>query len=115
MSERRQRDQWMQDVQDQQRNTVFPQTLVNETRLWRNILNGNATVLTWVGLAILGLFVFGFIGFFLNIVIQAGALWVTALATLVVFGPVFGIIIWATRRNLRNLENSRRKSGRAKH
>src|SRR5437660_393898 len=98
MRERKQHEQWLRDVQDRQGNLVFPQTLANETRLWRNILNGNATPLTWVGLAILGLFVFGFIGFFLNILIQEGAVWGGALATLLVFGPIFGLIAWATRR-----------------
>jgi ABC-type nickel/cobalt efflux system permease component RcnA len=110
MSERKQHEQWLRDVQDRQRSVVFPETLANETRLWRNILNGNATTLTWAGLAIFGLFVFSFIGFFLNILIQAGAVWVVALATLLVFGPIFGLIVWATRRNLRKLENSRHKS-----
>jgi hypothetical protein len=40
MSEGKQREQWLRDVQDRQRNVVFPETLSNETRLWRNILNG---------------------------------------------------------------------------
>jgi ABC-type nickel/cobalt efflux system permease component RcnA len=110
MSDRKQHEQWQRDVQDRQRNVVFPETLANETRLWRNILNGNATALTRVGLAIFGLFVFSFIGFFLNILIQAGAVWAGALATLLVFGPIFGLIFWATRRNLRRLENSRHKA-----
>src|SRR5260370_3893839 len=110
MSERKQREHWLRDVQDRQRNVGFSETLANETRLWRNILNGNVTTLTWVGLAIFGLFVFSFIGFFLSILIQAGAVWVGALATLLVFGPIFGLIVWATRRNLRKLENLRQKS-----
>ena len=115
MSERNQREQWLQDIQDRQRNVVFRQTLANETRLWRNIVNGNATTLTWFGLTILGLFLLGFIVFLLVVLIQAGAAWGGALATLLVFGPIFGLIVWATRRNLRNLENSRRKSRTGRH
>jgi hypothetical protein len=32
------------------------------------------------------------------------------LETALVFGPIFGLIIWATRRNLRKLQDSRHKS-----
>ena len=110
MNERNQREQWQRDVQNRQRNVVFPETLANETRLWRNILNGNATTLTWVGLAVLGIFVFGFIVAFGKILNDAGGLWQGALETVVVFGPIFGLIIWATRRNLRKLQDSRHKS-----
>ena len=110
MSERKQREQWQRDVQDRQRNVVFPQTLANETRLWQNILNGNATMLTWVALAILALFVFGLVVVFLVILIRAGATWSAILAPLLIFGPIFWLIAWATRRNLRKLENSHHKS-----
>lgn len=82
--------------------------------MWRNIATRPATALTWAGLAILGLFVFGFIAILLVIfIIRAGG-WVEVLAgllaTLVIFGPVIGLVVWATRRNLRNLEDSRDKS-----
>jgi hypothetical protein len=110
MSERKQREQWLQDIQDRQRNIVFPQTLANETRLWRNLGTRKPTALTWAGLAVLGLFVLGFAGYFLVILIQAGALLAGALVMLLIFGPIFGLIAWATRRSLRNLENSRHKS-----
>jgi hypothetical protein len=110
MSGRKQREQWLQDVQDRQRNIVFPQTLANETRLWRNMGMKPPTVLTWAGLTVLGLFVLGGMGYFLVIWIQAGTFWVAVLTILFIFGPVFGLIIWATRRNLQNLENSRRNS-----
>jgi len=113
MSEGKQRDQWLQDVRDRQNNIVFPQTLANETRLWRNIGTRPATALTWAGLAVLGLFVFGFIAILLVIFIRAGE-WVEVLAgllaTLLVFGPIIGLVVWATRRNLRKLENSRHKT-----
>jgi hypothetical protein len=110
MVERKQHEQWLRDVQDRQRNVVFPETLANETRLGRNILNGNATALTWVGLAVLGIFVFGLAVVFFVILIRAGATWSAALAPLLIFGPIFWLIAWATRRNLRRLENSHRKS-----
>jgi hypothetical protein len=112
-----QRDQWLQDVRDRQNNIVFPQTLANETRLWRNIGTRPATSLTWAGLTILGIFVFGFTAVLLVIFIRAGE-WVEVLAglvaTLVVFGPIIGLVVWATRRNLRKLEKSRHKSREGK-
>ncbi len=113
MSGQKQRDQWLQDVRDRQNNIVFPQTLANETRLWRNIGTRPATALTWAGLTILGIFVFGFIAILLFSLIRAGE-WVEVLAglaaTLLVFGPLVGLVVWATRRNLRKLEKSRYKS-----
>jgi len=38
--ERRQR--WEQDIRNRQRNIVFPDTLLNEARGFRNVLSGNA-------------------------------------------------------------------------
>jgi hypothetical protein len=104
------REQWLQDVQDRQRNIVFPQMLANETRLWRNIGRRPATALTWIGLAILGLSVLGFMGYLLVIWIQAGTFWAEVLTILMIFGPIFGLIAWAARRSLRSLENSRHRS-----
>lgn len=94
MSERKQRDQWLQDARDRQNNIVFPQTLANETRLWRNLRTRPPTALTWAGLAILAVFVFGGMGYFLIILIQAGMLWAGAAVMLLIFGPIFGLIVW---------------------
>jgi hypothetical protein len=97
MSDRKQREQWLQDVEDRQKNIVFPQTLANETRLWRNLGTRKPTALTWTGLAILAIFALGFIGFLTYSLARDGT-------------PIFGAIAWATRRNLRKLETSRHKS-----
>jgi hypothetical protein len=91
MSERKQRDQWLQDVRDRQNNIVFPQTLANETRLWRNLGTRSPTALTWVGLAILAVFVFGCIGYFLVVLIHASVLWAVAVVMLLIFGPMIGV------------------------
>jgi len=111
MSGKSQREEWLRDVEDRQGSVVFPETLANETRLWRNIGTGKPTALIWVGLAILAVFVFGGIAFFFVVSAQAGVAWIVVLATLLVFGPIFWAIAWATRRNLRNLEGSHRKRG----
>jgi hypothetical protein len=41
---------------------------------------------------------------------NGGGLWIGILEMVLIFGPIFGLIVWATRRNLRKLENSRHKS-----
>ena len=103
----RERDKWLQDVQDRQRNIVFPQTLVNETRLWRNIGTRPATPLTWAGLAIFGAFVLGFGGYVLFVILQAGVFWAFALRMVIIFGLIFGLIAWGTHRNLKKLKSAR--------
>jgi hypothetical protein len=114
MGDRKQHQQWMQDVEDRQRNVVFPQTLANETRLWRNVLSGEATALTWAGLAVFGTFVFGFLIYILKVFNDSGGVLHGVLVTVLIFGPMFGVIAWATRRNLRKIESSRHKSRQEK-
>lgn len=38
------RDEWMREVELSQRNTVFPDTVSNEARFWRNIVSGKQPV-----------------------------------------------------------------------
>src|SRR5262249_46570361 len=38
------RDEWMREVELSQRNTVFPDTVSNEARFWRNIISGKQPV-----------------------------------------------------------------------
>jgi hypothetical protein len=94
---------------------VFPDALLNETRLWRNIGKRAPTWLTWTGLAVLAVFVFGFMAFCLVICIKEGVGWAVASVALVIFGPIFGVIAWATKRNLRNIEIARRNVRVQKH
>jgi hypothetical protein len=115
MNQRKQREQWLQDVEDRQKNIVFPQTLANETRLWRNLGTRKPTALTWTGLAILAIFALGFIGFLIYSLAREGTLLAGVLCILLLFGPIFGAIAWATRRSLRNLDDSRHKSRTGKY
>jgi uncharacterized membrane protein YgdD (TMEM256/DUF423 family) len=41
--------------------------------------------------------------------------WAFVLGTVLIFGPIFGAIAWATQRNPRNLQNQRRNSNTGKH
>ena len=102
MAGKHQPEELLQDVDARQRNVVFPDTLNNETRFWRNIGNQPWTPLSTIGLAILAL---GFGGFLVSAVvaaIHASAGLKLALGMLLIWGPIFGAIAWATRRALRN-------------
>jgi len=62
-----------------------------------------------VGLALLGLFVFGPLGRFIIAVFQAGVALSAMVAMLLIWGPIFLAIAWATRRALRKINHSKRK------
>lgn len=54
-------DEWLRDVEARQRNIVFPDTLNNETRGWRNLMETrHPTLIQKSGMLILLLFVIGF-------------------------------------------------------
>jgi hypothetical protein len=105
----RKREEWLRDVNARQRNVVFPDTVENETRFWRNLGTGPSKTSTKIGLAILAIFVFGFGAAILVATYQGGVLWEFVLAMILFSGSIFGAIAWATRRNLRNIQNARRK------
>ena len=50
---RKRPEQWQQDVSARQRNTVFPDTVQNEARLWRNLKSGKQklTIVQVIGIA----------------------------------------------------------------
>jgi hypothetical protein len=53
----RKREEWLQDIEARQRNIVFPDTVNNEARFWRNIIEGKQrlTVVQKVGIGLVGL------------------------------------------------------------
>ena len=59
MTQRVKREEWLQDIEARQRNVVFPDTVNNEARFWRNIIEGKqklSTVQTvGVGLMVLAI------------------------------------------------------------
>lgn len=65
------RDEWLRDIDARQRNIVFPDTLQNEARFWRNLYTGKVKPkpVTWIGLALLGgtLIYVTFFGPFFNV------------------------------------------------
>jgi hypothetical protein len=101
------RDQWTRDVEARQRNVVFPNTVENETRFWRNLGTGPPRTSTRLGLAVLAIFVFSLSAVILVATYKAGVFWWFLLAMLLLCGPIFAAIAWATRRSLRDIEKSR--------
>jgi hypothetical protein len=101
-------DQWLQDIDARQRNIVFPDTVENETRFWRNLGKGSSRTSTKAGLAVLAVFVFGFAAVILISTYRAGVIWEFGLGMLLFCGSIFGAIAWATRRSLRNIQKARR-------
>jgi len=102
----------MQDINDRQRSVVFPDTVQNEARFWRNLGNSEWTIWTKIGLGILSVFVGGWITA-LAIALQ-GALLGAILAVFLVWGPIFACLAWATQRSLKSIERSKRGNTRAR-
>jgi len=115
MNNNRERDQWVQDVEARQRNVVFPNTVQNEARFWRNSSKQPFTTSTKVGLGVLGVFVYGFLITILVAAFRAGVGWRLAVGMILFCGPLFGAIAWATRHSLRNIENARHHPHSRKH
>jgi hypothetical protein len=58
MSDHQKRDQWLQDIEAGQRNVVFPDTVQNEARFWRNLGKGPSSTSARAGLVVLAIFLF---------------------------------------------------------
>ena len=113
MSDNRKRDRWLQDVESRQRNVVFPDTMQNETRFWRNLGEQPWTTSTKIGLAALGLLGWGSFVAVLVAAFQAGITGTFVLGMIIFCGTLFGALAWATRRSLRNIEKVRRHHHRS--
>ena len=57
MEKQHQRDEWTRDIDSRQRNVVFPDTVVNEGRFWRNIIQDKQRLspVQKIGIGVLGL------------------------------------------------------------
>lgn len=103
----------MQDVQRRQRNVVFPDTVNNEARFWRNIIEGRQrlTLIQKVGVSIIALamailaFVMTFDGnnpfsadFSWGRLLNALLIWVIAFCFLALILVAFRISQWLQRK-----------------
>ena len=112
MSKHHEREKWIEDIEARQRNIVFPDTVQNEARFWRNLgKTGGFNTRAKIGLAIFAIWVIGLLVAFFGIMVRNNPTWKRdisslILITLVVFGPIFAAIVWATNRALRNAHRS---------
>ena len=108
MGNSRKQDEWLQDVEARQRSVVFPDTVQNEARFWRNLSERPLTITTRIGLALLALLGWGLLVRLVFAVGHEGVIWPFIVIMLLIWGPIFLAISWATRRALRNAQNARR-------
>jgi hypothetical protein len=60
MAHRKTQREWLEDTEARQRNVVFPDTVNNEARFWRNLGNRPWTMRTKIGLGLLAILFGGF-------------------------------------------------------
>jgi hypothetical protein len=108
MGKEHQRDEWLHDIDARQRNVVFPDTVDNEARFWRNIGKSPLRTVQKCGVVILAAFFLGSGAFIVWMILrdQNGTTLLAGVAVLIVliFGPIVGAIMWGTRRTLKNLK-----------
>jgi hypothetical protein len=107
MRHRHHGEQWMQDIEARQRNVVFPDTVQNEARFWRNLGSPPFSTAHKIGLFLLCLFFFGGPAAIVYDIVRwdtygTQEIAETAILTLLVAGSFFGIIAWTANRTLRN-------------
>jgi hypothetical protein len=115
MGDHQKLEQWLQDAEARQHNVVFPNTVQNETRFWRNLGKAPSSIPARAGLVILAIFVLVFAAMILVATYQGGVLWEFGLGIFLFCGSVFGAIAWATRRSLSNIRNTRPGSRARRH
>lgn len=109
---RRGREEWLQDIDARQRNSVFPDTVQNEGRFWRNLASGKQklTIVQIIGIALMFLtviaifwsdaawkFRFAASGSIFDRLVPVFADWAIILGVFVVF---FLVLRWRVRRAL---------------
>jgi H+/Cl- antiporter ClcA len=80
----REREEWLRDLNDRQRNIVFPDTAANEARFWRNLFNGTRTLsgVQITGVVVLAIAVLALV-VGISIEEKGGSLWQTTLIALI--------------------------------
>ena len=116
------RKQWESDIRARQRNIVFPETVENEARFWRSLLERKTFTLTQiVGLLLIfsmsagGIFAMvawqlrdsGATGTFLARLVANFGGWIIAFFLVTVFVLVLG---WRARREVANHDRHRRRT-----
>ena len=92
--QKRTSEEWARDIEARQRSVVFPDTVQNEARFWRNVGNQPWTPATKVGLALLALFVGAFLIRVVVASIQEGVALRVAVWGVLIWAPIFVAIAW---------------------
>ena len=110
MTNPRDRERWQETGQP---NVAFPHKVQNEKRLRRSLGNPAFNTPARIGAAVFIAYFFG-IAAVLFATLQFDNAWREHLASIVlgmllIFGPIFAVIAWATRRSLRSAHDSSEK------
>ena len=100
------KNDWLRDIDSRQRNAVFPDTVQNEGRFWRNIWSGKTSLnlAQWAGVVILFLFLGGSVIFYLRMLWPEGqASWWQKVINgygvyVVVLGAIVAFIVIGNRK-----------------
>jgi hypothetical protein len=104
------KDDWLRDINARQRNVVFPDTVQNEGRFWRNIWSGKQTpsFSQWVGILIM---LAGVVGLGIAIWPRGDGIWwqkvINAYAAPAVLTVALGAFILIGNRRARRRSNKR--------
>jgi len=104
------KNDWLRDINSRQRNVVFPDTVQNEGRLWRDIWVGKRSLnfAQWAGVLVLLLFFGGSLLFYLRMLWPGGqgSWWQKAIngygVYVIVMGAIVTFIVIGNRRVRRN-------------
>src|SRR6185437_5785428 len=121
MSLESERERWLEDLEQRQRNIVFPDTVNNEARFWRGLRDSKRyTVVQWLGITVMGLALLGTIGSAFR---DSGSgfswphsIWMFSmlLAGALFFGVFFLAMSWSIRRDARLHDKASREPERGK-
>jgi hypothetical protein len=120
--------EWLRDVYDRQRNTVFPDTAFNEGRFWRNLFEGRQrlsgiqtagilVLVVWVLALVVGFSIEEKGGSFWETILIAFVRWFLAIGLIAGFLMVFGLARRLERRRTMKLKTraGRHSTNTSKH
>ncbi|HEY1465216.1 MAG TPA: hypothetical protein VGF44_17510 [Terriglobales bacterium] len=121
MTHESEREKWLEDIDQRQRNIVFPDTKNNESRLWRSLLNNShTTILQWIAVLLIFLTVLaGLVG--LILVVPGGFSWqnifdeiLVVLAGALFLGAFLMAMSWSISLDPRLKDKSKKEEMRKK-
>jgi hypothetical protein len=96
----------MQDIHNRQRSVVFPETVENEARFWRNLRKAPWKTSAVIGLSLLAAWVVGWL-VFITTAVGGRGIAVLFAELLIICGPIFLGLAWAVQRTLKKIGKNR--------